>query len=310
MPFIDRVQVKLISGAGGKGAVHFHRTRFKPRAGPDGGDGGRGGDLILSPDSSVKDLSHLKAKQYKAEDGKPGEAGFKRGLRGGDKILKIPLFTACYDLKGSILFKNSSVNQSLLKGGEGGKGNGFFKKARNQAPDFSQPGLKGEEKTVILDMKWPSHAVLIGRPASGKTALIHSMHPRLYKKKAISRKRPALFSYKTSPGAGYTIVDLPGLNPAGGNGFLKQAELSQKIIFVISLENNQDPFLLYQTLKKELLDYDKKNNSALHKKPSIVVLTGQKMMNKKIKWDPVIVKYISLADKNFNFLKELTRENE
>lgn len=274
MSFIDRVQIKLASGKGGSGAIHFDRSRKSPRAGPDGGDGGKGGDLILSPTSRLQDLSHLKPfSLYKAEDGHPGEQRKKKGAKGKDLSVKVPCGTFCYDLKGKILMELGQEDKSFLTGGKGGKGNGFFKNARVQAPLQSQPGEKSQKKTVWLEVKWKSDACLIGLRGSGKSSLIYQLHPRLSSKKVKPSLIPCQFSIplESYVNSSLLLVNLPGLSTSTVK-FLRQAERTRLLIFVISLKN-KSPLGTYQFLKKELLKYDKKNTVNLSAKPRLVILT-------------------------------------
>ena len=274
MAFIDRIQVSLSSGKGGKGSIHFQRTRRSPRAGPDGGDGGKGGDLILSPDSSLEDFFHLTNRSfYKAEDGKPGEGSRKKGAKGKDLVLSVPEGTVCYDSTDQLLKELRTKNWCFLKGGKGGKGNYFFKNARSQAPLKAQPGEPAVRKKITLELKWFSDIVFIGFRGSGKSSLALKLANQ--KGKIYPSFKPRLFSIKNPDYSNPILcVDLPGLS-VSTKKFLKQAERSKIVIFVVSLMD-ENPFLSYERLKKELLSYDKKQNSNLSKKPSILVLTGEK----------------------------------
>lgn len=307
MAFIDRIQIKLASGHGGKGAVHFKRTRRSPRAGPDGGDGGKGGDLILSPDTSLKDFSHLNSRAfYKAEDGKPGESGRKKGARGKDLIVYVPEGTLCYNSKGQLLQELKNKEWRFLKGGKGGKGNHFFKNARLQAPQTAQPGQPSVQAKVILELKWMSDVCLIGHRNCGKTSLLLNLSQR--KEKLYPSSRPRLFSIHL-PGfaAPVLFVDLPGLSRSTGK-FLKQAERTKVIILMISL-TAVNPFVSYQALKKEILSYDQKSHSYLSQKGFILLLTGKKnpVTLEKIKpFNGVSIKTISFFNQNDSeHIKEL-----
>ena len=274
MAFVDRIQIELSSGKGGKGSVHFQRTRRFPRAGPDGGDGGDGGDLILSPGSSFQDFSYLKKQSvYKAEDGRPGGKGKKKGARGEDLILPVPEGTICYDLSGQLLKELKTKNWCFLKGGKGGKGNHFFKKAHFQAPLKAQPGEPAVRKKIILELKWFSDVAFVGFRGSKKSSLILKLAKK--KEKIYPSFKPRLFSIKRPDCFNsLRIVDLPGLS-VSTKRFLKQVENSKILIFVISLLE-ENPFYSYKRLKKEILSYDRKQNSCLSKKPAVLILTGEK----------------------------------
>ena len=312
MAFIDRVQIKLASGKGGSGAVHFDRSRKSPRGGPDGGDGGKGGDLILSPTSRFQDLSHLTPfGLYKAEDGQPGGQRRKKGAKGKALLVQVPCGTFCYDLKDKLLMELNEGDQSFLTGGKGGKGNGFFKNARVQAPLQSQPGEKGEKKTVWLEMKWPSDACFIGLRGSGKSSLIYQLHPRLSSKKIKPSVIPCQFfvPYESDERSSLLLVDLPGLSTSTFK-FLRQAERARLLVFVISLKS-ASPFETYQFLKKELLKYDKKQAASLSKKPNMVLLTGdgeeKKAQLDSNPWDCPI-KQVNFSSINSQVKKELLDE--
>ena len=272
MAFVDCIQIKVASGAGGKGAVHFQRTRRSPRAGPDGGDGGNGGNFILSPKADLKDFSHLTSYFYKAENGKPGEGGRKKGAKGADFTLYLPSGTICYDTSNKLL-KELNTKWCVLKGGKGGKGNHFFKTASLQAPQISQPGEAATQKKIILQLKWYSNACFIGLRNSGKTSLMLKLAQRI--EKIYPSPYPKLFSIESSkPLSPLFIVDLPGLS-SSTRKFLKQAERTKLIVFVVSLWDDK-PFYSYQKLKKELLSYDQKQKSKLSHKKSILLIMGKK----------------------------------
>ena len=274
MSFVDRIQITLASGCGGRGAVHFQRMRRSPRGGPDGGDGGQGGDVILSVKTSLKDLSHLTGYQlYKAGNGKPGEGRKKKGARGKDLVLYVPQGTICYNSDGQFLKELKDKNWCFLKGGKGGKGNHFFKSARLQAPHTAQIGQPVLQKEVILQLKWISDICLIGFRSSGKTSFVLNLDQR--REKIYPSSYPRLFSIQLLESVSPVLfVDLPGLSPSTRK-FLKQAERTKVIIFVVSLLD-EDPFYSYQNLKKELLIYDQKQGSELAQKPSFLLLTGRK----------------------------------
>ena len=310
MSFIDRVQIKLASGKGGSGVVHFNRSRSSPRAGPDGGDGGQGGNVVLSPTIRFRDLSHLKPLSlYKAGDGQPGGERRKKGAKGKDLSIKVPYGTICCDVNGQVLMELDQEDENFLIGGRGGKGNGFFKTARLQAPQQSQPGEKGQKKTVWLEMKWRSDACLIGLRGSGKSSLIYQLHPRLRSKKTKPSSIPCQFSIplQNSVNSSLLLVDLPGLS-ASTCQFLRQAERSRLLIFVISLKSNS-PYKVYQSLKTELLKSDQKNGTELNKKPRLVVLTDEQL---DFKVEPPLwdcpVKKVSSSSVNSQVVQELLDE--
>ena len=284
--FVDRVPITLSAGRGGRGAVHFQSQARSPRGGPDGGDGGDGGDVLLKTATRLRDLSCLSRSVYKAEDGKPGGGGKKKGAKGKDLLLSVPRHTSCYDQEGQLLYPvqqldshcaNTGESQPVLflKGGRGGKGNAFFKSARRQAPQIAQEGEKPPTKTVVLEMKWPSHLALIGLRGVGKSQLISHFYSyfNISKPHIPSVLYPQLFTFNTPPfDTPLVVVDLPGINFSGQH-FLRQAEKAQVLLLVISL-NDKDPFLSYQQILKILSTYDQKNHTGLLKKPHALLLKG------------------------------------
>lgn len=290
--FADHIQIKISSGRGGRGSVHFQRTRSSPRAGPDGGDGGKGGDLFLSPKSSLKDFSHLTVQSfYKAEDGKKGEGGKKTGARGKDLTVYVPQGTFCYDSKGQFLKELQDKKWCALKGGRGGRGNYFFKSSRRQAPQSAQPGEPALQQKITLDLKWLSDVCLIGFRGSGKTSLLLNMgklkeklypssYPRKFSlklnflEKENANKSSQALEKSLNDFAQTVFVDLPGLSPSTRK-FLKQAEKTTIIVVVLSL-TDINPFASYQKLRKELLAYDQKHKSCLIQKLSVLLLSGEK----------------------------------
>ena len=310
--FVDQVRVTLSSGRGGRGSVHFHTNARVSRGGPDGGDGGDGGALWLKADERLWDLSAFKHLSHKAEDGKPGERGRRKGAKGKDLVLSVPLHTCCYDLEGQLLWEELGPKPVLLlKGGRGGKGNAFFKSARRQAPRTAQEGEKPQKKEVILEMKWPSHLALIGLRGAGKSQLISHCHAYLksqdsqtgleqdralepssldknlnqgystppFKKRDFARWSgaldPQLFVLnRPPPDQPLVVVDLPGIN-FFGQAFLRQAEKAKALLFVISLKD-KEPFLSYQQLIQILKAYDDQQKSHLNQTGSGQVLPFEK----------------------------------
>lgn len=285
MSFVDQVRVELSAGCGGPGAVHFQSSRKSPRRGPDGGDGGRGGDLLLTPDPQLRDLSHLKPDTlYRAGDGKPGGEAKKKGGRGKNLCLPLPPHTLCYDLQGHLVKEITDQDFLILSGGKGGRGNVFFKTSRLQAPLKFQKGGRGQTQSVVFILKWISHGALVGLRGSGKTSLMFQClpSPRFQERKLYPSVRPRLFSLKREEeGANgkaspllssLVVVDLPGLSPST-LCFLKQAERSHGLVVVVSLQD-RDPFASYRKVKKYLTDYDREHRTSLCQKPVAIGVTG------------------------------------
>ena len=310
MNFTDRVQVKLTSGKGGSGSVHFNRTRRSPRSGPDGGNGGKGGDVILSPSSQVRDLSHLKRiTVYRAEDGKPGSGENKKGAASQPLCLPVPENTFCYNLKGQLLKELYKEDWLCLQGGSGGKGNTFFKTPRLQAPRKSQPGQAGKQRNLILEMKWASTATVLGFRAAGKTSFLLDLCDRWQKETLMPTIYPRRFLVKSQTfDSPVVLVDLPGLSSHTLH-FLRQAERTKIILFFISL-TDENPWHQYQLLEQKLKHYDQQNKTSLCDKLKLILLKGEQISNfkKRIFYNQKLPVTILPIDKDINVLKKLLNQ--
>ncbi len=290
MKFIDEVFITLASGHGGPGAVSFRREALVPRGGPDGGDGGRGGNVIVRVNRNLSSLVDYKPrKRYAGQDGRPGEAANCTGADGADYILQVPAGTIIRDEDGNILADMTGVEeQLLLKGGRGGKGNAFFKTSVNQAPDRSQPGEEGQEISVLLELKLIADVGIIGFPNAGKSTLISR----------ISAAKPKIADYpfttlvpnlgvvRVSEFRSFVVADIPGLIKGAHKGaglgiqFLKHIERTRVFVHLIDISpfssgaHVQD----YMDINFELEKYDegqleRQGFVPLSKRPQIVVFT-------------------------------------
>ena len=243
--FIDYVKFCSRSGAGGAGSLHFRREKHVPKGGPDGGDGGRGGHIILKGNAQLWTLLHLKYKKHViAESGKSGEGGRRTGADGKDIILEVPLGTVAKDAEtGEKRFEITEDGQEVIltKGGRGGLGNDHFKSATNQAPHFAQPGEPGIEEWIILELKLLADVGLVGFPNAGKSTLLSS----------ISAAKPEIGDYPFTtlvPNLGvvayrddksFVMGDIPGIieGAADGKGlgirFLRHIERNSILLFLI-----------------------------------------------------------------------------
>ncbi len=270
--FIDYVKFCSRSGAGGAGSVHFRREKHVPKGGPDGGDGGRGGHIILRGNSQHWTLLHLKYKKHViAESGKGGEGGRRTGADGKDVILEVPLGTVAKDAEtGERRFEITEDGQEVIltPGGRGGLGNDHFKTATNQAPHFAQTGESGIEEWIVLELKLLADVGLVGFPNAGKSTLLSS----------ISAARPEIGDYPFTtlvPNLGvvsyrddksFVMADIPGIieGAAEGKGlgirFLRHIERNSILLFMIPADaaSIQDQYrILLGELEKynpELLD--------------------------------------------------------
>ncbi len=270
--FIDYVKFCSRSGAGGAGSVHFRREKHVPKGGPDGGDGGRGGHIILRGNSQHWTLLHLKYKKHViAEDGKGGEGGRRKGRDGEDVVLDVPLGTVAKNaetMETICEITEDGQEVILTSGGRGGLGNDHFKTATNQAPHFAQPGEPGIEEWMILELKLLADVGLVGFPNGGKSTLLSS----------ISAATPEIGDYPFTtliPNLGvvgyrddksFVMADIPGIieGAAEGKGlgtrFLRHIERNSILLFMIPADApsiaDQYKILLYELEKynPELLD--------------------------------------------------------
>jgi len=285
--FIDNIKLKFIAGKGGDGIVAFRREKYLPKGGPYGGDGGKGGCIILTIDNHLLSLEKFFGKQkIKAENGQNGQTNNKKGKNGKDLIIKIPLGTIIKDTSGNIIFEFIKPTDQFVicKGGKGGKGNFYFRSSTNQTPNFCQKGEIGEEKKVELDLKIIADIGLVGMPNAGKSTLL----------KQLTKSKVKIASYPFTtlcPNIGLIkqdnfprmfIADIPGLikgahlNKGLGISFLKHIERTLILLFIIDSSSN-DPHMDFLTLLHELTCFNKK----LLKKPFLTVLNKIDLQNTK-----------------------------
>lgn len=287
--FIDYVKFCSRSGAGGAGSVHFRREKHVPKGGPDGGDGGRGGHIILRGNKQLWTLLHLKYwKHVIAEDGKGGEGGRRKGRDGKDVILEVPLGTVAKDAEsGEIRCEITEDGQEVIltRGGRGGLGNDHFKTATNQAPHFAQPGESGIEEWMILELKLLADVGLVGFPNAGKSTLLAS----------ISAAKPEIGDYPFTTlvpnlgvipyrdGRSFVMADIPGIieGAAEGRGlglrFLRHIERNSILLFMIPADADSIS-AQYQILLGEL----KKYNPELLDKKRLLAITKADMLDDEL----------------------------
>ena len=282
MKFIDEAMITVRSGSGGKGCVSFRREKFVPRGGPDGGDGGKGGDIILKTTSRKRTLQQFRYQNhFKAENGANGQGKQKTGKNGQNLIIELPPGTLVFDADTGRLIKdlvNTGETLVLLTGGRGGQGNTKFKTSTHRTPRFAQPGESGETKTLKLELKLLADVGIIGLPNAGKSTLIA----------AISSARPKIGNYPfttLTPSLGvvrtdgtepFVVADIPGLIKGAHQGtglgtkFLRHIERTRILVHLIDISavDPDNPLSGYDTINQELALYDEK----LAQKPQIVVL--------------------------------------
>ena len=265
--FIDYVKIYCRSGKGGAGSMHFHRAKYVPKGGPDGGDGGRGGHIILRGNRNLWTLLHLKYRKHiQATDGGKGGESRSFGKDGEDRIIEVPCGTVVYDGEtGEWLteIKEHGEQVVLLKGGRGGLGNWHFRTATNQAPRYAQPGEPAQERTVIMQIKVLADVGLVGFPNAGKSTLLS----------VVSAAKPEIADYPfttLTPQLGivsyrddrsFCMADIPGIieGAAEGKGlglrFLRHIERNAVLLFLVPA-CSVDPQHEYEVLLSELEKYN------------------------------------------------------
>lgn len=277
---IDEVRISVKAGNGGNGMVHFYSDRWRPKGGPDGGNGGDGGSVYFVGDSDIGKLHQFRHQiKFSAQDGFGGGSNQKTGKDGKDLIFQIPVGTVInYDNGTSVEITEVGENILITKGGRGGKGNYSMRSATNQTPKDFQPGQKTEAKNLFLQLKLIAHLGLIGLPNAGKTSLLNEL--------TAANAKVANYPFTTlEPNLGVTksghiIADIPGLIEGASLGkglgikFLKHIERTRLLIHCLSAES-QNPLKDYQIVRRELANY----STRLAQKPEIIVITKSDLLN-------------------------------
>jgi GTPase len=279
-PFVDHVRIYFRSGKGGNGIVHWRREKYVPKGGPDGGDGGRGGHVILEGDVQLWTLLDLKYRKHvHAEDGKNGEGARRSGRDGKDTVLKVPLGTVVNDAEtGEFIGEITEHAQQLiiLPGGNGGRGNFNFRSPTNQTPTYASPGGDATERVIELELKVLADVGLVGFPNAGKSTLLAT----------ITAAKPKIADYPFTtlvPNLGivkhrdfqsFVVADIPGIIEGAhegkglGHQFLRHIERNSVLLFMVAADS-QNPLAEYRTLIAELEAY----NPELMTKERVVALT-------------------------------------
>ena len=279
--FTDYVKIIAKAGNGGNGAISFRREKYVAAGGPDGGDGGKGGDIYFEVDPDSNTLIDFRyKKKFKAENGKNGEGAHKYGKSGEDLYIKVPIGTIVRDAEtNKVLADLSNPGQKalILSGGRGGKGNSHFATSTRQAPRFAQDGEKGEEKELILELKLLADVGLIGFPNVGKSTFL-SMTTSATPKIAdyhFTTLEPNLGVVKTDYGDSFVIADIPGIIEGASEGtglgiqFLRHIERTRLLLHVIDVSGSEgrDPVQDFYTINEELKKYSEK----LSKRKQVIV---------------------------------------
>lgn len=324
--FLDHAKIFIKSGDGGNGVVSFRREKFVPKGGPNGGDGGRGGDIIFKANAQLSTLIDFSYKRhYKAARGKHGEGGLKTGKDAEDVIIQVPCGSIIKDeVTGEVLadLTIDGEEKIVLKGGRGGRGNNHFKTSTVQAPRYAEQGRDGKEANVIIELKLIADVGLVGFPNAGKSTLISN----------ISAAKPKIADYPFTtlvPNLGivrykeyesFVVADIPGIIEGASDGkglgiqFLKHIERTKILLFLIDTTNlieasTKKEFLKEnKTLLKELENYSEE----LVKKPRIICFTKidaipdeLKKKIQKIKTDETKILISSVSGEGLDKLKDL-----
>ncbi|MBN2651281.1 MAG: GTPase ObgE [Spirochaetales bacterium] len=268
--FADEASIEVYSGNGGKGAVSFRREKYIAKGGPDGGDGGKGGNLIFKVDKSVKTLAYLRQKKlFKAPNGQPGMGRRRHGLDGEDLIISVPPGTVIRDFETRQILKDLSIESEFvfLQGGKGGKGNYHFKSSVKQAPVYAQPGIPGQYAKIRVEINIIADVGFVGFPNAGKSSLLNNLtnaNPEIASY-PFTTKSPNLGVLKSSAGD-IVLADIPGIMEGASHGtglgirFLKHISRTKVLAFLIDLsdENFLDSFKILMgelsEFSKELVD--------------------------------------------------------
>ncbi|MFB6342699.1 GTPase ObgE [Saccharicrinis sp. FJH62] len=313
--FVDYVKIFCRSGKGGGGSAHLRREKFVPKGGPDGGDGGRGGHVILKGNKQLWTLLHLKYQRHIfADDGESGSQSRSTGASGKDQIIEVPLGTVAKDDEtGEIIFEITEDGEEkiLVEGGRGGLGNWHFKSATNQTPRYAQPGEPRVERAVILELKILADVGLVGFPSAGKSTLLS----------VVSAAKPEIADYPFTtlvPNLGivsyrenqsFVMADIPGIIEGAHQGkglglrFLRHIERNSILLFLVPADSD-DIHKEYQILLNELKQY----NPELLDKDRILAISKSDLLDEElmheIENDLPDIPYIFISSaSNFNILK-------
>ncbi|MBP6458489.1 MAG: GTPase ObgE [Crocinitomicaceae bacterium] len=288
--FVDYVSIHCTSGNGGGGSTHYRREKYIPLGGPDGGDGGRGGHIIVRGNTQLWTLLHLKfQKHVKAGHGVHGTGQLKTGAEGEDKFIEVPIGTLAKDAEtGEVLFEitHDGEERILVPGGRGGKGNSHFKSSTNRAPQFAQPGESGRESWMILELKILADVGLVGFPNAGKSTLlsvVSSAKPEIGDY-AFTTLRPNLGIVPYRTHHSFIMADIPGIIEGASEGkglglrFLRHIERNSILLFMIPADSDNIQ-KEYEILLNELKQY----NPDLLNKDRIIAITKSDMLDDELK---------------------------
>ncbi|HHN66406.1 MAG TPA: GTPase ObgE [Nitrospirae bacterium] len=291
MKFVDYARIHVKAGDGGRGCVSFRREKFIPRGGPDGGDGGRGGHVIIEADPQLYTLlDHKYRKTYKAKNGQHGMGKKMHGRDGEDLVIRVPVGTVVKDaLTGEVMADLDRAGSRVIvaRGGKGGLGNAHFATPTRQAPRYAQPGQKGEERDIILELKLIADVGLVGLPNAGKSTFISKVsaaRPKIADY-PFTTLRPYLGVVKIDDLKSFVVADIPGLikdahKGAGlGYQFLRHIERTKILLHLVDVSDLTagDPVENLEQVTQELRLY----NEDLLRRPQIIAATKMDIANKE-----------------------------
>src|ERR671934_1425188 len=276
--FHDRARLTAVAGRGGDGSIHFRREKYVPRGGPDGGDGGHGGDVVLVADADRRDLSALRSRRrYRARSGEPGRGAGKHGADGASVELVVPVGTQVYDADGQLVadLAHPAARVVVARGGAGGRGNRQFATPTRQTPRFAETGLPGDEAELELRLKLLADAAMAGLPNAGKSSLlrrISNARPKVADY-PFTTLEPVLGTVDAPDGRQLTVADVPGLIEGASEGvglgheFLAHLERARALLHVIDAAED-DTAERFAAIDRELAAY----GAGLDRRPQVVVL--------------------------------------
>lgn len=290
--FVDEVSIEVIAGKGGDGCISFRREKYIPRGGPDGGDGGKGGSIILKADRDTAGLYHLSMqKTWKAPHGQQGGGAQRHGASADNLVIKVPVGTMVFDCRYDILLKDLATEENefiVAKGGFGGKGNVRFKTATNRAPREAGLGEEGQSRVIRLELKMIADVGLVGKPNAGKSTLLSR----------VSRARPEIASYpfttktpflgivQVAASQSFVMADIPGLIEGAhqgiglGHDFLRHVQRAGILVHLVepNPDDGTDPLVNYRTIRNELEQFDHQ----LGQRPEILVISKKDLPEAEI----------------------------
>jgi GTP-binding protein len=306
--FVDEVEIDVEAGSGGDGCISFRREKYVPRGGPDGGDGGKGGDVIFRSSANVYSLIHLTRRQHwKAQNGVSGSGAQRHGKSGSDLVVEVPPGTMLFDRKHDFLLKDLSHDGDevvVCRGGNGGKGNTRFKTAINRAPREAESGEAGELRNLRLELKVIADVGLVGKPNAGKSTLLSSMSaakPEIASY-PFTTKHPHLGLVQIDLDRSFVMADIPGLIEGASQGiglghdFLRHIQRARILVHLIEPvpDDGSNPLENYLAIRHELIEFDK----SLGDRTEIVVITKadlpeaedvKKTVSKKLGHDVLLI---------------------